>query len=164
MLLRIGKMQFSCDKCKHDSKIFRFYTGLPKYATCKIIFDSFGLAAAALVYHNSNTNVQKLQTPDHTKCGRKRSLSPEQEFFLVLVRLRLGLLEEDLAQRALISQQQWSRIWITWLDFFHCQMRSFPIWPTRASIDRTMPRCFKDTYPSKRVIIDCTEIYIEMAS
>ena len=27
-----------------------------------------------------------------------------------------------------------------------------------------MPNCFKETYPSTRVIIDCTEIYIEKPS
>ena len=29
---------------------------------------------------------------------------------------------------------------------------------------KTMPNCFKETYPSTRVIIDCTELYIERPS
>ena len=97
------------------------------------------------------------------KRGPKRTLKPEKEFFLVLVRLRLGLLEGDLAKRASISVQHVSRICITWFDFLHDVMRMFPIWPTRACIDETMPMCFRETYPTTRVVIDCTEIYIEKA-
>jgi hypothetical protein len=96
--------------------------------------------------------------------GPKRSFSPEQEFFLVLVRLRLGLLEEDLAVRAGISQTIMSRIIITWLNFLHSRFRSIPIWPSRSSVDRNMPTAFKEMYPSTRVIIDCTEIFLETPS
>ena len=85
----------------------------------------------------------------------------EQEFFLVLVRLRLGLLEEDIASRAGISSSHFSRIWVTWLDFLHSKFRTYPIWPTKACAQQTMPKCFKEIYPSVRVIIDCTEIFIE---
>ena len=73
-----------------------FYTGLPDYLTFKILFKSFGNAVNKLVYYDSGTNSEKLSNSEHNKCGPKRSLTPEHEFFLVLVRLRLGLLEEDL--------------------------------------------------------------------
>ena len=43
-------------------------------------------------------------------------------------------------------------------------MRSLPIWSSKDTIDRTMQKCFKDTFPSTRVIIDCTEFFIEIAS
>jgi len=45
----------------------------------------------------SGTNSENLINSEHSNCGPKRSLTPEHEFFLLLVRLRLGLLEEDLA-------------------------------------------------------------------
>ena len=80
------------------------------------------------------------------------------------MRLRLGLLEYDIAYRAGISSSQFSRIWITWLDFLHSKFRTFPIWPSKAGVQKTMPSCFWETYPSTRAIIDCTEIYIEKAS
>ena len=49
----------------------------------------------------SGTNSGKLINSEHNKCGPKRSLTPEHEFFLLLVRLRLGLLEEDLALQSI---------------------------------------------------------------
>ena len=105
-----------------------------------------------------------MTSPDYLKCGPKRFLSPEMEFFLVLVRLRLGLLEEDIAHRVGLSVSHISRIFITWFDFLHARFRQYPIWPSRLLIDEKMPRSFKETYPTTRVVIDCTELYIERAS
>ena len=76
LLSIIEKFEFSFDKYKDDIKLFKFYTGLPDFATFRIIFDLFGPATKALVYHNSNTNIEKLKSPEHKKCGRKRTLSP----------------------------------------------------------------------------------------
>jgi len=53
---------------------------------------------------------------------------------------------------------------ITWLDFLYDRLRSIPIWPSRELIDTTMSKSFKDNFPQTRVIIDCTEIFIEMPS
>ena len=83
---------------------------------------------------------------------------------MVLVRLRCGLLEKDLAYRAGISVSHFSRIFITWIDFLHTRFRAFPIWPSKETVLETMPPCFLETYPSTRVIIDATEIFMEMPS
>ena len=81
---------------------------------------------------------------------------------MVLVGLRCGLLEVDIAHRFSISQSQVSRIWTTWLSFLYHRLRALPIWPSREYIHQAMPVCFKENYPKTRVIIECTEIYIEM--
>ena len=47
------------------------------------------------------------------KLTQGRNLSPTEEFFLVLVRLRVGLFEKDLADRFGISVSTVSRICIT---------------------------------------------------
>ena len=91
------KPSFSFEDVKDNDKLFKFYTGFkPDYLTFKILFNSFGNALDKLVYYDSGTNPEKLIHSEHNKCGPKRSLSPDHEFFLVLVRLRLDLLEEDL--------------------------------------------------------------------
>ena len=93
--------------------------------------------------------------------GRNRKLSPEDEFLLVMVRLRAGLFEKDLAYRFDISQSTVSRIWITWINIIYFQFQTLPLWPTRAMINTDMPNCFREMYPSTRVIIDATEIRVE---
>lgn len=155
---------FSVDRFKDDDKLFRFYTGLQDYKTFQILFESFGTVVNNIVYYDLNTKAENITSSDFVKHGPKRLLRPEQEFFLVLVRLRLGLHEEDIAARAGFSQSQVSRIMISWIDFLHARLRSYPIWPSRSCIDKTMPESFKQMYPSTRVVIDCTEIFIEMPS
>ena len=83
---------------------------------------------------------------------------------MVLVRLRCGLLIEDVAHRLDLLASHISIINITWITFLNQQLRLSPIWPTRNFIDENMPECFKTTFPSTRVITDCTEIYVEAPS
>ena len=147
----------------NNDSLFRFYTGIQDYKTFKIFLDSFMPAAKNLVYYGSKTCAERLVIVDVVKHGPKRCLTPEQEFFLALVRLRLGLMEVDLATRAGVSQSQISRVFITWVDFLYSRLR-IPIWPTRESVDFTMPTAFKELYPTTRVIIDCSELFIETPS
>lgn len=155
------RIRFSIECFKNNDILIRFYTGLEDYKTFKTLFDSFGPAVNNLVYYGTKTDLERLSSEDVIKRGPKRTNSPEQEFFLVLARLRLGLLEEDIATRAGLSQSHMSRIFITWVDFLHSRLRSFPIWPSRKAVDNSMPASFRDMYPKTRVIIDCTEIFIE---
>ena len=62
-----------------DSKVL-FYTGIPKASTFKAMFDELEPGVAY-------------------KRERPRSLRPIDDLFMVLMRLRLGLLLEDLADR-----------------------------------------------------------------
>ncbi len=141
---------------------FRFYTGFPNYSIFKAFYDYLSPACEHLVYHGSNT--APITSESQIKCGKQRSMSPEQELFLVLTRLRLGLLLQDIAHRFNISPSSVSRIFKTWIPFLHQRLRALPIWPSRKFIDDNMPSCFKQVYPKTRVIIDCTEFFIEMPS
>ena len=160
---REQKTKFNVDNIKDDNQRFHFYTGFTDYQIFKIVFESFGPAVNKLIYYDSNTNSQKVNENGSKRCP-KRSLSAEREFLLVLVRLRCGLLEEDLSYRAGIYTSHFSRIFITWIDFLHSRFRSLPIWASKETVKKTMPKCFKDTYPTTQVMIDGTEVFIEMPS
>ena len=41
-------------------------------------------------------------------------------------------------------------------------MGSLPIWPLWEQVERSMPKCFKDSYPSTFCIIDATELFCEV--
>ena len=120
----------------------------------KAILDYLEPAASHLLYNNSSSG----------SGGRPRKLSSEEELFLVLVRLRGGYHIEDMSVRFNMSPSNISRILITWYDFLHTQFRSLPIWATRQTVDETMSKCFQTIYPKTRVILDCTEIFIEVPS
>ena len=136
-----------------------FYTGFPDYATLRACYDYLGPAVNKLNYWGSvnSSNGKK-------NSGRTRSLPPLEEFFLVLVRFRLGLFERDLGDRFGISLSTVSRICITWINFLYIKLKEIPMWPKQESVHSCMPACFKQLYPTTRVIIDATEIFIETPS
>lgn len=122
-------------------------------------FNFLGNAINHLKYPDSNT--------DEHSIGRVKSqwvLSPQNEFFLTLCRLRCGLMELDLAYRFHISQPTVSRIFKAWLNLLYYKLREIPIWPSRTQVDSLMPNQFKVQYPNTRIIIDATEIYIQSNS
>ena len=79
----------------------------------------------------------------------------------MLVRLRLGLLEQDVADRFKASCSTVSRIFTTWINFLHLKLKDLPLWPSKDVIQGSMHKIFRDLYPSTRVILDATEIYVQ---
>ena len=142
--LRVEQIQDNCNAIK-------FYTGFPSFQLLMACFTFLVPAVSMLSYE------------DHIKLtkGKPHKLSPLNEFFLMLCRLRLGLYEQDLAYRFQISQTSVSRICSTWINLCYYKFKELPIWPTRTIIDSHMPCIFQDLYPSTRCIIDATEIFIQ---
>ena len=103
-------------------------------------------------------------TPLLTKRGPSRKLTLEQEFLMVMMRLRLDLLTKDLAFRFGVADSRVTQTLITWVKLMSKQLGCLIIWPSRGQIYRTLPSCFKRLYPDTRCIIDCTEVFIERPS
>ena len=99
-----------------------------------------------------------------TSQGRPPKLSQVNELFLTLVRLRLNLKEQDLARRFDISPSSVSRVFITWINYAYLRLGMLPIWPDRTIIKETMPASFKERYPKTTVIVDATEIKVNVPS
>lgn len=157
---KLKTTEFRVSSIISDDKKVQFYTGFASYKLFKACYDFLGPAVENLTYWDSSKDADG--GGKGTK-GRHRKLSPIDEFFLVMVRLRLGLLEKDLAYRCGVSQPTVSRILITWINFLYLQFQNIPLWPTRAMVNTDMPDCFK-LYPSTRVILDATEIRVEKPS
>ena len=158
----INQLKFTVDRFKQNQAHLKFYTGFESYNLFKVLLEYLEPAASKLIYWGSNTNIEKTTDFNYNKKGRGRIMSSKSELFLVLTRFRLGLLVEDMALRFDISSSHVSRIIVTWTDFLHSQMRMLPIWATKQTVKETMPKCFKEKYESTRVILDCTELFIEM--
>lgn len=94
--------------------------------------------------HGSSQSIQAVKTNK----GRRKILPPLEEFFLILIRLCLGLFEQDLAYRFGISQATVSHIMITWMNFMYMQFKQIPLWPPRELILSNMPTLFKEKYPT----------------
>ncbi|CAN7978528.1 unnamed protein product [Ixodes persulcatus] len=96
---------FCIERFKDCDEDFAAYTGLPSY-------QHFAALTAFLDPGDGGCNVLRTECVGGAgaSSGRKRKLTMENELFLVLVRLRLGLFEHDLAHRFCIAQSTVSRI------------------------------------------------------
>ena len=151
-------LKFTLDNIAYNDKKVSFYTGFPSRAALMVFFKFLGPAVNELIYWNSK--LEDVAACEVKKKGRPRSLAPIDEFFLVMVWLRLGLLEQYLADQAGVSCATISRIFTTWINFLYLKLKESPLWPPRDVVRANMPKCFRDLYPTTRVIIDATEVYI----
>ncbi|KAL5011956.1 hypothetical protein ScPMuIL_010507 [Solemya velum] len=131
------------DISNSDSKVL-FFTGIPDAGTFKCLFNE----------------LEKGMIKDNDS-GRPKVLRLVDEFLLVLMRLRLGLLLEDLSYRFKISKSTCSLIFNRWIEYLDVNLQCLVKWPSRKNIDDTMPERFRKKYSHCRVIIDCTEIRTE---
>ena len=82
----------------------------------------------------------------------------------MLIRLRLNLLERDLAIRFGVHESTISRTFTRWINYLYLTFGGLPLWPTWEKVERSMPECFKEAYPSTFCIFDATELFCETPS
>lgn len=151
---------------EHNDEKTRFYTGYPNYVTFMLFFQTFMKHGAAKLnyWEGQKRSLGDKNGGDHlAKPGRKRRLRPIDEFFMVCVRLRLGLLQEHLGDVFGVSVMTVSRIMNTWINFMFDHMKSLIPWPTKEQILANLPKCFQDI-PDSRIVIDATEFFCEKPS
>lgn len=158
---REGK-KFCVENLAKDDKLFKFYTGF-SYSQFQACFEFFGESVSCLRYKGTSDYEQEGQVAG-SKRGPSRTLSPVNEFLLVLTRLKVGLLEQDIAARFQLHQSTVSRIITTWISFMYAKFKELDIWPSRKQCNENMPEHVRNLYPELRCIIDATEIYIEKPS
>lgn len=105
-----------------------------------------------------------MKQTDDGKIGRRRKLSNFQEFIMVLVKLRLGLFNRDLAYLFKVSENTVSLIFRTWIRFLRVELEPLICLPPREVLRQHMPPIFKLHYPKTALIIDCTEFEMERPS
>ena len=79
------------------------------------------------------------------------------------MRLKLGLLNQDLADCFGISPALCSRTFTTWIKMLSQVLgQALVVWLPRESIRNNLPPVFvKAGYQKCRVILDCAEVFIE---
>ena len=156
---------FSIEKIAHSNTLIKLHTGLPSYEHFEWLYNEVREQAANMHYYRgpSSSHVKQYELKGAKKPGRKRKLSIKNELLLTLVRLRLNLLEADLALRFNISESSVSTTLSTWIPFLARELEALIHWPARENLHLYNPRCFHK-YGLVSAILDCTEVPIERAS
>ena len=95
--------RFGVRKFQGSEGDIRFFTGLPGYGVFMSLFMFLQPLLGQLAYRSDSKGSTRPYKPT------PRALEPIDEFFLVLTRLRLGSLEQDLAERFRVSTATISR-------------------------------------------------------
>ncbi|XP_057310236.1 uncharacterized protein LOC130648217 [Hydractinia symbiolongicarpus] len=156
------KSVFTWRKIKTDQKM-NFYTGIVSIAMFESVFQLLNPYLSKIRYWrgpkraNSYSKVKRTYSTPASKI-----LTHRDEFLLTLMRLRLGLLNEDLADRFGISPTICSNTFTTWIQILSKILgNALVVWLPREATRDNLPDAFTKTGHSKcRVIIDCTEVFI----
>ena len=108
-----------------------------------------------------STRVKRLFKASPKKFGPQRKLSSKDEFLLVLMKLRLGLTNKDLASRFGISVSLVSNLFTSWITAMDKTIGKILVfWPSKEQILASKPQRYRHM-PNLVSIIDCSEIFIE---
>lgn len=157
------KRELFVDDVLKDDESVKFYTGIPSLACLTMIFNLLKPFAEKLKYWDKNKEKEVTYQKDSSKKkpGKQRLLTIMEEFILTLVRLRLGLLSRHLLDIFGISEGTVSKVFTTWVCFLSTVFCDILFkWPCKEDIKKTLPRSFCK-FPSTRIIIDCTEIFLQ---
>ena len=161
-LLRTNSnVPFSWTKIGSDRKM-NFYTGLSSIKLFEAICQLLQPYLRQLSYWRGAKRVISSKVQRTFKKSPQKKLTPRDECLLVLMRLRLGLLNEDLADRFCISTTICSNIFKTWIQFLSETVGKLVASIPKEAVMANMPKVFKKAGHGKlRVIIDCSEVFIE---
>ena len=150
---------FDINSVFKDDKMLKFYTGLT-YLQFMCLWKFLGDSTKKVNFWNSS--VSNLNKTPSKRPGPKRAISPINQLFMTLIRLRLGLLHQDLAYRFATNTRQVSTIVMTWIQLLFKQFSTLrtTMFASRRKVKKHLPKTFKK-YKNIRCIIDCTEVHVQ---
>ena len=152
---------FDIEKYKNNSEDIAFYTGFPDYELFKLCYNLVKDSAKNISYNHERVYCD---LNSRNQPGRPRVLNTFQEFTMVMMRLRLGLFERDLAHRFNVSVMTVSRITRSWMRFLRAEFEPLIQTPPSEILKLHMPNVFQQICPDTVMIVDCTEFQMEKPS
>ena len=165
----LKKQQFNSSNIRQEEEMFKSFTGfsLDKFDVLFEFLHPAQNASDMKFYETSTKNgdePDKCKFREGSKPGGSTKLHAIEQLFMFLVWLWCGFGQKQLAWLFGVAKSTVSRYLITWSNYMYFSLGSIPIWPSKDQVVSSMPACFKETYPSTRCIIDCTEIFVQVPS
>lgn len=151
------KSRFYVENFMHNDKKIFYYSGLQSFKLLLVVFRfvfKSEKGPTGVVHQSASKGMFK----------KHHCLTPLNELFLTLMKLRRNFEYETLADMFLISKSAVGRIFTTWINLLYCQLADMKIFPHRETILDNAPRSFLQKYPNVIGSIDCTEFYIQTPS
>ena len=138
----------------NDSKM-KLFTGLTYYQFLAL-FNFLGESVNDLTYWDGNDDKES------SKKGT-RKLTPKEELFLTLTRLRRGYSLDTMSHLFGLATSTISTIFSTWIQLLYCHFNDLrdDMFPERQHFAHDLPRVFR-TFKNIRCTIDCTEFFVQM--
>ena len=136
----MDKVRLSVSSIRGDNMRCKFYTGI----TWTVFEKTYNFLAP------------------HVKAKTKNSLPFMDQFFLTLVRLRLDLSFELLANLTGCGESTVRDYFWKWIDIMYAKMNFLVRWPDPETIIISLPPEFKEKFPRLTSIIDCFELFIDL--
>ena len=137
------------DTIQRQPKQVQFWTGFPNFETF-----------LQMTYWRGGATDMTLNFNPNKKSGPERKLTLLNEFFLTLVRLKVGLLTEDLAHRYNISTSSVSSFVTSWVTLMFTDLKLICSLPSNNVTSYHQSTAMK-TFNDVRVILDCTELFVQ---
>ena len=156
-----SKSVFSWQKIKTDKKM-NFYTGISSIQAFLAVYKLIQPYLCKVQYWRGSKRVISTRKRSFTR-SKVKKLSYKNELLLTLMRIRLGLLNEDLADRFGISSTVCSNTFKTWIRLLRILLGDALVkWLPVEAIRDNMPTAYRRAgHGNLRCIIDCTEVFIE---
>lgn len=113
---------------------------------------------AGVSFDHFNFLIKKLDTTEKIK------ISKEIRLLIFLFKMKTGLTFSAISAIFSVHRTTVSRIFHAILENLVNATGNLVFWPDKQSVQATMPECFKPQYSQTRVIIDCTELRIDIPS
>ena len=151
---QLVQQKFRLSNMRNDDAKVAFYTGFPSYAALKALIWNLLQIVCSTQSLTVKINMKIVSDAVHELATNGRLFSDVNVFAIRTYGagscIPLGL-----------SQPTVSRIITTWVNFLYLKLKDIQLWMPRELVQANMPQQFKKQYPTTRVIIDATEIYVK---
>ena len=169
-LLKLRMLTLSNVKC--NDKLFQFYTNIPNFH----VFDAVREYLQSRLTDGSNTmrrwrgakqscnqfsETREMNKPQIS--GYSDKLSFEEELFLVLVKLKTGRMNQDLAFHFDISVGLVSELFTSWLYFLSVELKALFEVVECGPVADGVPSVYRNM-SDLRIVLDCTELMLQKPS
>ena len=150
------------EKITLDNTSCLFWTGLSSLTLLNYVFEWVQPCIEATpLWMGKKRQAKRLQQAKPS-APRKRLMTHWEEYLLVLMRIRRGLDTGEVATLFDVTPGHVSHVFITWVNVLHKCLGQLMEWPKAEFIQAALPPVFKNLFPTTRVIVDCSELYVQV--